>query len=525
MPLAPGGGARAGNVQMHPVGIPRKLPQQHRGGYAPRLPSARVLHIRHIRFNQLPVLLQHRQFPKAFPAALPGPDDALRQRRRVAHHPGAGLAQGNHHRPGQRSNIHQPRDAQRARVAKRIRQDKPPLRIGIDDLNRFAVHRRHHIAGALRPSARHILGSRHQPGHIDARAQAANRAHRRNHRGAPGHIPLHRLHIGGRFQRYAPRVKGYPLAHQPQIVARVLRIAPIGEDNQLGRFGAALRHPQQRAHTIVGHPLPFQNVHLQIDGARNLPRGLRQPGGRHNVGGMIDQIPRQNGSLRQRCAGTDAGPDGLHRLGAAFYNGHGGNGAGGRLIGIGAAITAITAGAAAISVKAVETQQRPLGNRLPRLGGVQPAHPGAVSNSRKLRHPLAPQKPRRLPADPAHRGPVKTAGRPQPGHQHPPRRQTPHSVQQRHLPRLAPDFPIRDETGDRPVQGPVHRAGAAAGVRYPLKQVHHQRRGSKVGNVAGNNFDDGGHSAISCEGRGAARGHRSAASPHPHAGRRRGRGT
>ena len=498
MPLVGGGSGSARDVQVHPLGVLRKLPQQHRRRNAARLPPAGIFHIRHIRFDQLPVILQHRQFPEPFPAAVARLADAPGQRRRIAHHSGARLAQRYHHRPRQRGNVHQPGNAQAAGVAQRVGQYQPPFGVRVDDLNGLAVHRRDHIPRTLRLSSRHILRGGHQPGHIDARLQHPDGPHSGDYRRAAGHIALHRFHIGGRLQRNAAGVKGNALAHQPQVVGRMLRVAPVGQRDELGRLGAALRHAQQRPHPVRPHPVPVYDVKLQPCISGRFPRRFRHPGGRHYIRRMIDQIPGQHSGFRQRRPRGYPCGQGVQAGGVPFHNDDPVDCAAVVRIISNSAAGAGVALAAAIGVKSVQPQQRTLGNGLRRLAPVQPADARAVGDSGELGHALAPQEPAHIPADPPHGGRVKIIGLAQPGHHHALGRYAAHGMQQRHFARLALDFAIGNEAGNRPVQRAVHGAGSAGRLPDPLKKVDDQRRRGKSGDIAGNGSNgNGSHKQLS----------------------------
>ena len=241
------------------------------------------------------------------------------------------------------------------------------------------------------------------------------------------------------------------------------------------------------------HPVPVDNIQLQADGVGDIPRRLRHPGGRHYVGRVIDQIPRQHCRLRQRSACGHAGGQSVNVAGVPFYYGHPLNTA---TTVAGAVIVIGTVPPAAVSVKPIQPQQRTLGNGLRHLPGILPADAGAVGNGGKLRHALAPQEPAYLPADPPHDAGVKIRDLAQPGHRHAPGRHTAHCMQQRHFARLALDFAVGNEGGNRPIQRAVNGPGAAAGLRNPLEQVDDQGRRGKVGDVAGNDINGNGSHKI-----------------------------
>ena len=96
----------------------------------------------------------------------------------VAHHPGAGLAQGGDHGAGQRCHVHQPGDALLPGVTEGVGQHQASLGVGIDYLDRLTVHGTHYVAGPLGATAGHILSSRDNPGNVYFRLQTGDDLHR-----------------------------------------------------------------------------------------------------------------------------------------------------------------------------------------------------------------------------------------------------------------------------------------------------------------------------------------------------------
>ena len=245
------------------------------------------------------------------------------------------------------------------------------------------------------------------------------------------------------------------------------------------------------------HPLPVDNIQLQPHGFRHFRGHFRHPGRRHYVGRVIDQIPRQLRRRRQRCAHGHAGAQSVNAAGLPLHYGHPRDVAAiavGSAIAVGAAVRAGPVPAAAVSVKPIQPQQRAFRNRPRRLSGIQAADARPVRDSGKLGHALASQEPGYIPADPTHRVGVKIRALAQPGYHNALGRYAAHRMQQRHFAKTPLDFAVGNQGGNRPVQRPVNRARAAAGLRNPLEQVDHQRRRGKVGNVAGGNCNGGRHS-------------------------------
>ena len=122
--------------------------------------------------------------------------------------------QRNHNRARQRRRIDQVRRAQLLRVGDAVGQYKPPFRIGIDHVDGFSRHRRHHIARLVGLAVRHVFGgadNRHYP-HL--RPEQRNGAHGAQHGRRSRHVVLHQFHLLGRLDGDAAGVERNSLAHQ-----------------------------------------------------------------------------------------------------------------------------------------------------------------------------------------------------------------------------------------------------------------------------------------------------------------------
>ncbi len=78
--------------------------------------------------------------------------------------------------------------------------------------------------------------------------QLGDGSHRRNHRRAAGHVVFHLVHVLGGLDGDAAGIEGDSLAHQAQNRRGRRRGWQVFQDDERGRFGAALGHGQERVH-------------------------------------------------------------------------------------------------------------------------------------------------------------------------------------------------------------------------------------------------------------------------------------
>ncbi len=80
------------------------------------------------------------------------------------------------------------------RVSQRVREHQPALSVSVEHLDRAAAVVPDHVAGALCRSGRCVVGDRHETGDPHPDFEVAQRGHRRDDDGSPGHVGLHRHH-------------------------------------------------------------------------------------------------------------------------------------------------------------------------------------------------------------------------------------------------------------------------------------------------------------------------------------------
>ena len=128
---------------------------------------------------------------------------------------GAGIAERNQHRTGQRCQVDdQLRIETALRVPEHITENEATFRIGIEDLNRLTRHGGDDIARTLGIAVRHVLDQADNTDGIDLRLAARQGAHQADHGSGTAHIALHFVHAGTRLERDTATVKGQALADE-----------------------------------------------------------------------------------------------------------------------------------------------------------------------------------------------------------------------------------------------------------------------------------------------------------------------
>ena len=186
------------------------------------------------------------------------------------------------------------------RIPKHIGQHEPPLGIGIDDLDRVALHGFHDIARTLGAAVGHVLDQTDQTDDIGPGAAQRQRAHdARDDTGAP-HVHGHLLHAGGGLDRDAAGIKDHALADQRQ--RRLVLGATIpAHDHDLGRAFRTLPDPQQRPHTQFRQLVLVQHLDADAQLAHGQQAVGEIAGGQH-IGRLADQIAGKEDALGQRRA-------------------------------------------------------------------------------------------------------------------------------------------------------------------------------------------------------------------------------
>ena len=101
-------------------------------------------------------------------------------------------------RTGERRDVDDVRRALALGPGHRVGEDQPALGIGVRDLDGHPVHRLHHVAGALRVAAGHVLDHRRDGHERRLGRQPGDRPGRGDHRRGAGLVVLHVPHpIGG----------------------------------------------------------------------------------------------------------------------------------------------------------------------------------------------------------------------------------------------------------------------------------------------------------------------------------------
>jgi len=121
------------------------------------------------------------------------------------------------HRAGQRRRIDEVRRAEPHRVRQCVGEHQPTLGVGVDHLDRLAVHRLHYIAGARRRAARHVFDEAKQAAHALPDAEPRDRRDRPEHRRRAGHVVFHFFHRPRRLERQAAGVERDALADEKQV--------------------------------------------------------------------------------------------------------------------------------------------------------------------------------------------------------------------------------------------------------------------------------------------------------------------
>ena len=101
-----------------------------------------------------------------------------------------------------------------ARVPERVREDEPPLGVGVGDLDRLPAERRDDVAGAEGMAARQVLAGRHDREDPHGQPELGDRAHRGEDGAAAAHVRLHLVHAVGGLQREAAGVERDRLADE-----------------------------------------------------------------------------------------------------------------------------------------------------------------------------------------------------------------------------------------------------------------------------------------------------------------------
>ena len=134
-----------------------------------------------------------------------------------------------------------------------VGQNETPFRIGVDDLDRLARHRRHHVVRALSIAVGHILNHTQDAHGIHLGLASRQHVHQSGDSRRPAHVCLHALHTHCRFQAIAAGIEANPLTDKgDRLGRRVAGPVPL-DDDQLALTNAALSDTQQGSHAQLGH--------------------------------------------------------------------------------------------------------------------------------------------------------------------------------------------------------------------------------------------------------------------------------
>ena len=221
------------------------------------------------------------------------------------------------------------------------------------------------VTGLERRSAGEVLRRRDHGRDPQGEPQSRDRADGGDDRRRARHVPLHRLHVLRRLDRDPPRIKRDPLPHQPEM--RPAAPAAIAEDDQSRRLLAPPGHSQEAA-----GPKPPERrraEHLAVDARlpgekAGPPRQLRRC---ERVARLVHQVAGCIRSLGQDPAAAHRFGHGLGPLPIPLDDRQ-------PLDRLGVLMVRL------VACEPVEAEQRPLHERLGRLGGMQSAGAGSVDD-------------------------------------------------------------------------------------------------------------------------------------------------
>ena len=294
-----GGGVRdAGDVEVCPRRVADEALDELGGDNGAGTAGASVLDVGDGRLDELVVLAVHRQAPQTLAG---GGGRALEIRVQpvvVGEEAEADAAERGRDCAGERGHVDERGAAQAFRVHDAVGEHEAALGVGVQDLDRLAVHGVDHVAGLGGGAARHILGAGRHGRHVHGRPQAGDRLHGPEYRGGAGHVGLHLLdRAGRRLQRDAAGVEGDALADQAHGAAAAR--APVAEHDELRGLHGAGCDGEVGAHLQPLRLGAFDDRALQAVVGRDLLRATGQHGGGHQVRRFVHQVAREVRRLRE----------------------------------------------------------------------------------------------------------------------------------------------------------------------------------------------------------------------------------
>src|SRR5256712_10269713 len=147
-----------GDVEVHPREAVDEFPQEPAARDRASATPPGVLHVRNVRFQELPVLVPQRQRPAAFSRPLSCLAYLGEQRVVVSHLADRHVPKRDDDCPRERRGVDHRRRLEAPRVRQRVAQDEPPLGIGVDDLDGLAEMALDDVARLNRRPGRQGLG-------------------------------------------------------------------------------------------------------------------------------------------------------------------------------------------------------------------------------------------------------------------------------------------------------------------------------------------------------------------------------
>jgi hypothetical protein len=133
------------------------------------------------------------------------------------------VTEGDDARPGEGRDVDDDVGPEAGRIRERVGEDDPPLGIGVVDLHGDARVQPQDVARPHRRPGGQVLDQRQERHHPQTGPPLRHAAHRGDHCRRPGHVVLHRCHVGGRLERDAAGIERHALADEHDGGARSRR--------------------------------------------------------------------------------------------------------------------------------------------------------------------------------------------------------------------------------------------------------------------------------------------------------------
>ena len=150
--------SRAGNVQMRPWRAVHKLLEKFSGRDGPRLAiGGGIAQIAHVTLHWFKIFRIHRQWPKPFAAITSLRGNGITKRLVISEQSNSDVAQRDAYRTGERGSINDMRGTEPRGIGLGIGQPQPTFGIGVDHLDRLAIHSGDDIARTSGRAAGHVF--------------------------------------------------------------------------------------------------------------------------------------------------------------------------------------------------------------------------------------------------------------------------------------------------------------------------------------------------------------------------------